>query len=88
MALFDRLPADAATPSRPSRRALLQVGARGGRRPAGRLPGAGGKGGGRRRDSPAAGFAPNAFIRIDRTGKITLVIAQVEMGQGVYTPSP
>jgi len=30
-------------------------------------------------------FAPNAFIRIDRMGKTTLVMPQVEMGQGVYT---
>lgn len=30
-------------------------------------------------------FAPNAFIRIDATGKTTLVMPQVEMGQGVYT---
>lgn len=30
-------------------------------------------------------FAPDAFIRIDRTGKVTLVMPQVEMGQGVYT---
>jgi isoquinoline 1-oxidoreductase beta subunit len=30
-------------------------------------------------------FAPNAFIRIDRQGKVTLVMPQVEMGQGVYT---
>src|SRR3954469_13384780 len=30
-------------------------------------------------------FAPNAFIRIDSTGKTTLVMPQVEMGQGVYT---
>src|SRR6185503_20793724 len=30
-------------------------------------------------------FAPNAFIRIDETGKVTLVMPQVEMGQGVYT---
>ncbi len=30
-------------------------------------------------------FAPNAFIRIDRQGKITLIMPQVEMGQGVYT---
>ena len=28
---------------------------------------------------------PNAFIRIDETGKTTLVIPQAEMGQGVYT---
>ena len=36
----------------------------------------------------AAPFAPNAFIRIDRLGKITLVMPQVEMGQGVYTSLP
>jgi isoquinoline 1-oxidoreductase beta subunit len=30
-------------------------------------------------------FAPNAFIRIDRQGDVTLVMPQVEMGQGVYT---
>lgn len=30
-------------------------------------------------------FAPNAFIRIDTSGKITLIMPQVEMGQGVYT---
>src|SRR5712664_2365206 len=30
-------------------------------------------------------FAPNAFIRIDVTGRTTLVMPQVEMGQGVYT---
>ena len=30
-------------------------------------------------------FAPNAFIRIDPSGKVTLVMPQVEMGQGVYT---
>jgi isoquinoline 1-oxidoreductase subunit beta len=36
-------------------------------------------------DNTAGRFAPNAFIRIDHTGKITLVMPQVEMGQGVYT---
>jgi isoquinoline 1-oxidoreductase subunit beta len=35
------------------------------------------------RDQPD--FAPNAFIRIDSTGKTTLIMPQVEMGQGVYT---
>jgi isoquinoline 1-oxidoreductase beta subunit len=30
-------------------------------------------------------FAPNAFIRIDTAGTTTLVMPQVEMGQGVYT---
>ena len=33
-------------------------------------------------------FAPNAFIRIDTAGKTTLVMPQVEMGQGVYTSLP
>ena len=30
-------------------------------------------------------FAPNAFIRIPPEGRVTLVIPQAEMGQGVYT---
>jgi isoquinoline 1-oxidoreductase subunit beta len=30
-------------------------------------------------------FAPNAFIRIDEAGHTTLVMPQVEMGQGIYT---
>ncbi|GGA01996.1 xanthine dehydrogenase family protein molybdopterin-binding subunit [Dyella caseinilytica] len=30
-------------------------------------------------------FAPNAFIRIDTTGKVRLVMPTVEMGQGIYT---
>jgi isoquinoline 1-oxidoreductase subunit beta len=30
-------------------------------------------------------FAPNAFIRVDRAGAVTLVMPMVEMGQGVYT---
>lgn len=30
-------------------------------------------------------FAPNAFIRIDTTGTATLIMPQVEMGQGIYT---
>jgi isoquinoline 1-oxidoreductase beta subunit len=30
-------------------------------------------------------FAPNALIRIDASGQTTLVMPQVEMGQGVYT---
>jgi isoquinoline 1-oxidoreductase beta subunit len=30
-------------------------------------------------------FAPNAFIRIDTHGTVTLIIPQVEMGQGIYT---
>jgi isoquinoline 1-oxidoreductase subunit beta len=36
-------------------------------------------------DNTAGQFAPDAFIRIDHSGKTTLVMPQVEMGQGVYT---
>ncbi len=36
-------------------------------------------------DTTDGKFAPNAFIRIDHAGKTTLVMPQVEMGQGVYT---
>ena len=36
-------------------------------------------------DSTQGKFAPNAFIRIDHSGLTTLVMPQVEMGQGVYT---
>lgn len=35
--------------------------------------------------APSGVFAPNAFVQIDRAGKITLVMPKVEMGQGVYT---
>src|SRR2546427_3437012 len=35
-----------------------------------------------------SGFAPNAFIRIGTDGRITLIMNQVEMGQGVYTSMP
>ena len=37
------------------------------------------------RAADAATFAPNAFIRIDRQGEVTLIMPQVEMGQGTYT---
>ena len=41
---------------------------------------------GGRSQHPAGGpFAPNAFIRIDRQGTVTLIMPQVEMGQGIYT---
>src|SRR5882724_2285536 len=36
-------------------------------------------------DATASKFAPNAFIRIDTEGKTTLIMPQVEMGQGIYT---
>ena len=36
-------------------------------------------------DAEAAVFVPDAFIRIDASGGITLIMPQVEMGQGIYT---
>src|ERR1700675_4295536 len=36
-------------------------------------------------DDTSGKFAPNAFIRIDNAGSTTLVMPQVEMGQGIYT---
>src|ERR1700753_2400155 len=39
-------------------------------------------------DDVTGKFAPNAFIRIDRSGRTILVMPQVEMGQGVYTSIP
>jgi isoquinoline 1-oxidoreductase beta subunit len=38
--------------------------------------------------APAAEFAPNAFIRIDLDGKITVISPAIEMGQGTYTALP
>ena len=42
------------------------------------------------RDTLAANapFAPNAFLRIDRAGKVTFVMPMIEMGQGTYTSLP
>ena len=36
----------------------------------------------------ASDFAPNAFVRIGTDGGVTLVMPQVEMGQGMYTSMP
>jgi isoquinoline 1-oxidoreductase subunit beta len=36
----------------------------------------------------AGGFTPNAFIRIERDGRIVLTMPYVEMGQGTYTAIP
>src|ERR1700694_2015359 len=36
-------------------------------------------------DDTSGKFTPNAFIRIDQAGHTTLVMPQVEMGQGIYT---
>jgi isoquinoline 1-oxidoreductase beta subunit len=33
----------------------------------------------------ATTFSPNAFIRIDAQGTVSLIMAMVEMGQGIYT---
>src|SRR5207245_10631444 len=33
-------------------------------------------------------FAPNAFIRVGTDGGITIIMPQVEMGQGMYTAMP
>lgn len=35
-----------------------------------------------------AAFAPNAFLRIDRSGQVTFVMPFIEMGQGTYTSIP
>ncbi|MBL8183008.1 MAG: xanthine dehydrogenase family protein molybdopterin-binding subunit [Blastocatellia bacterium] len=37
---------------------------------------------------PAADFHPNAFIKIAPDGKVTVVVGQAEMGQGVLTSLP
>ena len=39
-------------------------------------------------EAPPSAFAPNAFIRIGRDGRVTMIMGQVEMGQGVYTSMP
>src|SRR2546425_8217481 len=36
----------------------------------------------------ASVFAPNAFIRIGRGGRGTMIIGQIEMGQSMYTAMP
>jgi isoquinoline 1-oxidoreductase subunit beta len=37
---------------------------------------------------PSPAFAPDAFVRIGRDGRVTVVVSQVEMGQGMYTSMP
>ncbi|MEO8419853.1 MAG: xanthine dehydrogenase family protein molybdopterin-binding subunit [Hyphomicrobium sp.] len=39
-------------------------------------------------DAPSTLFAPNAFIRIDREGKVTVISPSIEMGQGTFTSLP
>src|SRR5436189_5813011 len=62
-----------------SRRGLLKSGAAGVLLYSFHLPAA---------QAAAAPFAPNAFIRIADDGQITMVMPQVEMGQGTYTAIP
>ena len=77
-------PAPSTAPRAPSRRFLLKAGAAAG---GGLLLGFNvplqGKAGAQSRE--AGVFTPNAFISIDRKGLVTLIMPQVEMGQGVYT---
>lgn len=72
----------------PSRRVLLKVGMAGGFVLAFHLPVRAANEPEQPPDNPPGQFAPNAFIRIDHGGKTTLVMPQVEMGQGVYTAVP
>lgn len=37
---------------------------------------------------PCEHFQPNAFLRIDKTGEVTIFVARQEMGQGVNTALP
>lgn len=37
------------------------------------------------KDSANGAFSPNAFIRIDKDGVVTLIMSKVEMGQGTFT---
>jgi len=70
---------------RTSRRAVLQSGIAGAFVFAFNLPARAANEPNQPPDSTDGKFAPNAFIRIDRAGETTLVMPQVEMGQGVYT---
>jgi isoquinoline 1-oxidoreductase beta subunit len=73
---------DPRSPRSLSRRTLLQVGAAVG---GGLLVGFVAPVAGAIGPASAGALAPNAFIRIAPTGKITLIMPQVEMGQGTYT---
>jgi isoquinoline 1-oxidoreductase subunit beta len=78
--MYDRIKATS-----PSRRSLLKAGLAGGFVLAFHLPVRAANEPEQPPDNAAGQFAPNAFIRIDRAGTTTLVMPQVEMGQGVYT---
>ena len=72
----------------PSRRAVLSSGLGGGVLLAFRLPAFAVNEPEQPPDNTAGKFAPDAFIRIDSSGKTIFVMPQVEMGQGVYTALP
>jgi isoquinoline 1-oxidoreductase subunit beta len=72
----------------PSRRSLLKAGLAGGFVLAFHMPLRAENEPNQPPNNLAGQFAPNAFIRIDRAGKTTFVMPQVEMGQGVYTAIP
>src|SRR6195256_1914492 len=76
------------TPSEVSRRGVLTGGLAGGFLLAFHLPVRAANEPVQPPDVTEGKFAPNAFIRIDSAGKTTLVMPQVEMGQGVYTSIP
>ena len=76
-----------ADPNSPSRRVFLTASAAIG---GGLLLGIGLTGRAEIRDTLTtdAPFAPNAFLRIDRAGRVTFVMPMIEMGQGTYTSLP
>ncbi len=93
--------ADFSSPASPARRRFLEVGAAAGggllisvalpalgqgrnEKPAEAVVGAAAQAA----ISQAEPFAPNAFIRIDRQGRVTLVMPKVEMGQATFTSIP
>ena len=67
-------------PADPTRRALLKAGGASAFVFAFHVPAVRASG-----RTSGSSFAPNAFIRIDHSGKVTLIMPQVEMGQGIYT---
>ncbi|KRQ00067.1 xanthine dehydrogenase family protein molybdopterin-binding subunit [Bradyrhizobium manausense] len=72
-------------PDNLSRRALLTGGLAGGFLLAFHLPLRAAPNEPVQKDATDGKFAPNAFIRIDETGRTVLMMPQVEMGQGTYT---
>jgi isoquinoline 1-oxidoreductase beta subunit len=68
-----------------SRRAFIKAGVAAG---GGLLLGIGLPSPNERAAAQASGFSPNAFVRIDRDSQVTIIVNQVEMGQGTYTAMP